>query len=68
MSENITVIKPGTNVVVLGIKAVVRCLMIEGSHVSYKVIWPNGGAISELWVDDFLVEQEDKTQLTIGFR
>lgn len=62
------VFRPGCEVQILGgNKGVVKAVMIESHHVRYKVIWPTGETLTEMWLDDFLV-CECKATATIGFK
>lgn len=70
--KNIRVLKPGTEVDLIGgIKGVVVAAMIDGlgCNVSYRVMWPNGQTFEDKWVADMLVEKspESGQEVRLGF-
>ena len=67
--DELRVLEPGTEVTLLGgIKGVIIAVMIEGGgRVAYKVLWPNGTSLTEMWVDTFVLQEPHVNEIRIGF-
>lgn len=63
------VLKPGTDVDVMnGIRGKIKAIMIGwNNHVQYLVVWLNGNAVTECWVDEWMIKKLDKDSMKIGF-